>query len=275
MTNIPTMSAEPLLHFKNFVVTNSLFTTSLLVLGFVLFGYMFKQKFAKADPDRPKGLPNFVESIVESLLEFMDRVTNSRERSIRFLPLVGGVFIFILVSNWLGLLPGIGSIGIWETHEGVRQLVPFFRPPNTDLNMTLSLAVLSVVVSHLLGVGAIGFFRYANKYIKVHDLWLALKSLSPMKMIVAFIEFGVGLIEIVSEVAKFISLSLRLFGNIFAGEVLLTVIAGMFAFFLPLPFMGLELLVGVVQATVFAMLTLVYMVMATEPLVSHEEQAAH
>lgn len=123
MTNIPPTAAEPLLYLKNFAVTNSLFTTSLLVLGFVLFGYVFKQKLAKSNPDKPNGLTNFVESIVESLLEFMDRVTNGRERSIRFLPLVGGVYSFILVSNWLGLLPGIGRIGFLDTYEEVRQAI--------------------------------------------------------------------------------------------------------------------------------------------------------
>jgi hypothetical protein len=109
--------------------------------------------------------------------------------------------------------------------------------------MTLAMAVVAVVLSHILGVVAIGFFKYANKFIKLGDLWHAVLSLSPIKIFIAVIEFLVGIIEVFSEVAKMVSLSLRLFGNVFAGEVLLTVLASLLAFGLPVPFMLLELLV--------------------------------
>ena len=159
-------------------------------------------------------------------------------------------------------IPGTGSIGF--THAG--EFIPLLRPATSDLNLTLGMAVFAVVLSHFFGIIAIGFFKYANKFIKLGDLWHGIKSGKFINIFVAVIEFFVGLLEIISEVAKMVSLSLRLFGNIFAGEVLLTVIGSLIAFFVPLPFLGLELLVGIVQAMVFALLTLVYLSIATTPV---------
>jgi F-type H+-transporting ATPase subunit a len=175
----------------------------------------------------------------------------------------------------MGLLPGFSSIGFWHGEE----FVPLLRSANTDLNLTLTMAVFAVIASHIFGIIAIGFFKYANKFIKLGDIWKAIKSAKPINILIAFIEFFVGLIEVFSEVAKMVSLSLRLFGNIFAGEVLLTVLASLIsgygAFGIPLPFMALELLVGIVQATVFAMLTLVYLTIATTDLHGHVEETHH
>ena len=128
------------------------------------------------------------------------------------------------------------------------------------------MAIVGVVFSHIAGIVTVGFFRYSNKFLKFGDIWQAAKSKNPTNILTAVIEFFVGLIEIVSELAKMASLSLRLFGNIFAGEVLLTVIGGLIAFLVPLPFLALELLVGLIQATVFSMLVLVYLIVATAEL---------
>lgn len=220
----------------------------------------------------PKGLVNFFESILEVVLQQIDNVTHNRKKTLKFLPVVGGVFLFILISNWMGLLPGTGSVGFWHGDE----LIPLLRPANTDLNLTLAMAISAVVLSHFVGIMTIGFFKYANKFIKLGDIWQAVKSGKPMNIMVAGIEFFVGLLEIISEVAKMVSLSLRLFGNIFAGEVLLTVIASLIAgygaFFIPLPFMILELLVGVIQAMVFSILTLVYLTIATTEVHGHDSE---
>ncbi len=275
---LPPLAAEPVAHIGNFAITNTYVNSFLTMIGFVIFAYIIKLALVGYKNKAPKGVLNFFESILEVLLDYFDRVTRDRKKSLRFLPLVGTLFFFILVSNWIGLLPGIGSIGFWEIKEGIKEFVPLFRPANTDLNMTLSMAVLVVVVSHVLGVVAIGFFKYANKFIKLGDLYKALRNPTPVRIMTAVIEFFVGLLEIVSEVAKMVSLSLRLFGNVFAGEVLLTVMASLVAYLVPLPFLGLELLVGIVQATVFSMLTLVYLTIATTEVhehdaVSHKEDA--
>lgn len=143
------------------------------------------------------------------------------------------------------------------------------RPANTDLNLTLAMALVSVIASHVYAFFAIGVFSHLGKFVQIKNF---VKSFSKFKdgigagaiaVFTALIEFAVGLIEIVSEVAKVVSLSLRLFGNIFAGEVLISVISALVAAFVPTPFMLLELLVGLIQAAVFSMLTIVYLTVAT------------
>lgn len=263
MLALPPIAAEPIFYISNFGVTNTVINSTLTMIGFVIFAFFINLAIKKYKLGAPKGLLNFFESILETLFGYFDTVTGDRKKTLRFLPLVGALFLFILISNWIGLLPGIGSIGRYLLHDGHVELIPVFRPSNTDLNMTLAMSVIVVITSHVLGIAMIGFFKYANKFIKFGDIWHAFKSFKLMDIAIAFIEFGVGLLEVISEVAKLLSLSLRLFGNIFAGEVLLTVLAGILPVFLPLPFMALELIVGIVQATVFAMLSLVYLTIAT------------
>ncbi|OGL89351.1 hypothetical protein A3H75_02160 [Candidatus Uhrbacteria bacterium RIFCSPLOWO2_02_FULL_51_9] len=200
--------------------------------------------------------------MLERLLEFFDQVTDDRAKSERFLPFVGTLFFFIIFSNWIGIFPGIGSIGMWLRVHGEIELVPLFRPANSDLNMTLAMGVLAVTLSHVFGIVTIGFFKHIGKFIRLGHIFHSIKK-GPMAIFTALIEFFVGLLEIISEIAKMVSLSLRLFGNIFAGEVLLTVMAGLIAFLVPVPFLALELIVGLIQAMVFAMLTLVYLTVAT------------
>lgn len=222
--------------------------------------------------EQPGRLQHALELALEGILSFFDRVTGDRAKSRKFLPIAGTFFFFILFSNWFGLLPGTGSIGRFELVHGEVELVPILRPANSDLNLTLAMALISVIGSHLMGIVSLGFFTHANKYIQLGGMWKALRTLNPVKILTACVEFIVGLIEIFSEVAKVASLSLRLFGNIFAGEVLMTVISSLIAFFVPLPFMGMELLVGVVQAAVFSMLTVVYLTLATSaPHGAHDE----
>lgn len=262
---LPPLAAETMFTIAGLPITNAYINSTITVIGFVIFALFIQlgiKKYYKSNV-APKGLVNFFEAILEFMFSYFDQVTGDRKKSIKFLPIVGTFFLFILVSNWMGLIPGTGSIGIWQLHHGEVELIPLFRPTNSDLNMTLVMAVLAVVFSHLFGIVAIGFFKYINKFIKLADLFKAVISLNPVKILVAVIEFFVGLIEVFSEIAKMVSLSLRLYGNVFAGEVLLTVIAGLISVFVPLPFVALEIIVGLVQAVVFSMLTLVYLNIAT------------
>jgi F-type H+-transporting ATPase subunit a len=263
---LPPLVAEPILHIGNFTVTNAYINSSLAVVVFFVLGLILRKRTSLV----PTGIQNFAESVMEGVLGYVDQVTHNRKKSLQFFPIVGGLFFFILFSNWVGLMPGTGSIGRWLMVHGEKELVPLFRPANSDLNMTLAMAVFAVVGSHIFGIIAIGFFKYFNKFIKLWDVVVSLKK-GGVSIMVACIEFAVGLIEIFSEIAKMVSLSLRLFGNIFAGEVLLTVLAGLIAYGVPLPFMFLELIVGIIQATVFSMLTLVYLTVATTPIHSHAD----
>lgn len=269
---LPPLAAETLFHIGSWPVTNSMVNSLIALILFAVFAVFLNLGLKKNQSGAPKGLVNFFEAILEFILGYIDNVTKDRKKSLKFLPLVGGFFLFILISNWMGQVPGTSTIGIYQFHHGEAELIPILRPANTDLNMTLCMAVLAVIASHLMGIVTIGFFKYANRFIKLGDLYKALISLKPVNILTAVIEFFVGLIEIFSEIAKMVSLSLRLFGNIFAGEVLMTVLSALIAFFVPLPFMALELLVGFIQAVVFSMLTLVYLNMATTEMAGHGEE---
>lgn len=264
---LPPLVAEPIFNIGNFPVTNAYINSCIAVVFFLVVGFLLRKRTAMV----PRGLQNFAETVLEAVLGYFDSVTRDRKKSLKFLPFVGGIFFFILFSNWLSQLPGTGSIGRHLLVDGHVELVPFLRPANSDLNLTLAMAVTSVIVSHILGIAAIGFFKYANKFIKLGDLYHGFRK-GGTNIMVAIIEFAVGFLEIISEVAKMISLSLRLFGNIFAGEVLLTVMASLIAYLVPLPFMFLEILVGLIQATVFSMLVLVYFTIATTPVHGHDER---
>jgi F-type H+-transporting ATPase subunit a len=257
---IPPLAAEPIFHIGSFPVTNTYINSTLTVLFFIVLAFFVHRSIR---PGKPSKLQNAIEAMMETLLGYFDQVTGSRNKSLKFFPLIGTLFLFIVISNWLGLFPGIGS---WYINDPIHGHLPILRSANTDLNLTIAMAVLGVVLSHVIGVATIGFYKYLNKFIKYQDVWNAIKSKKIINIFTAFIEVAVGFIEIISEVAKMVSLSLRLFGNIFAGEVLLTVLAGIIALFVPLPFMALEILVGLIQATVFSMLVLVYISVATMPI---------
>lgn len=268
------VAAEKLFSLGPLPVTNSVLTGWIAAGAFVALAAALSRRRAEV----PTGLQNAAEAVIEQMLSFMDQVTRDRARSRKFLPLVGALFPFILLSNWMGLLPGVGTVGL---REGAH-LVPFFRPATSDLNMTLAMGVSAVVISHLAGIMTIGFFKYWNKFIQVGTIWKAFAQAGKVPagkfaidLFAAFVEFMVGLIELMSEAAKMVSLSLRLFGNVFAGEVLLHVLSSLVAYVMPTPFMFLELIVGVVQALVFSTLTLVYLTIATEPPHgdAHDERA--
>lgn len=169
------------------------------------------------------------------------------------------------MNNWLGLIPGIGSIGFIESGQGEAIFVPFLRGGTADLNTTLALALFAVIGSNIFGIFIVGGWKLFNKYINLKILAEIPRKIKkdPTVIIINPIKFFVGIIEIIGEVAKVASLSFRLFGNVFAGEVLLSSMAVIFAFVLPVPFMFLEVIVGLIQALIFAMLMLVYFTIAS------------
>ena len=257
-------------------VTNTLLTGWIVVVLLTLLCIVISRSIKEV----PRGIQNLAEAGLEGMLDFMDQVTHDRARSRKFLPIVGALFPFILVSNWMGLLPGVGTIGIWHVTAAGKELIPFFRPATSDPNMTFAMSIATVVISHVLGMFALGFFKYWNKFIQLGPLWKAVAKFGRQPageyvigIFTAVIGVAVGLIELMSEAAKMVSLALRLFGNIFAGEVLIHVLSSLVPFVIPTPFMLLEVIVGVVQALVFSMLTLVYLTLATDA--PHGDEHAH
>lgn len=242
-------------------VTNSLLTTWLVMAILILGAYLTTRKMRKV----PQGLQNAFEAIVEGFMDLIEGVTNDRKRAREFFVYAFTIFLFIVASNWMGLIPGVGSIGFFEVakevaKEGAHEAVegghgggyfPLFRAGSSDLSFTLAIALCTIVY-----VQYIGFRHLKLGYLKKY-----LNFSGP-------IQFFVGLLEIVSELAKIVSFSFRLFGNIFAGEVLLVVMTFLAPYIVPIPFYGLEIFVGFVQALVFMMLTLVFLNGATA---SHDE----
>jgi F-type H+-transporting ATPase subunit a len=241
MTEI-SLAAESIGRFAGFPVTNALLT-SWLVTGLLVVGALvLRRRIALV----PRGAQSLVEGVVEFLLSLVDSVTGDRRQSEKVFPLIASLFLFIITLNWIGLLPGVGSIGLHAEHGGHPTLVPLFRGGNADLNSTLALALIAVVATHVFGLRTLGVSGHLGKFFNFKNPIL----------------FFVGILELVSECAKIISFSFRLFGNIFAGEVLLIVVAAIVPYVAPLPFLGLELFVGFIQALVFSVLTLVFLQIA-------------
>jgi len=256
-----TLFSEPIFHIGKFTITNSLITSWTVVLIIVIFSLVLAKKIKKV----PRGIQNFFEMIVDGALNMADSVTGDRKRTLRIFPIVFTIFLFILLNNWFGLLPGVGSIGFLEKTVGHSAFIPFLRGGTADLNTTLALALFSVLGANIFGIFMVGAWRHFNKFVGVNSILTIPKKIfkEPAVIFVNPIKFFVGIVEIIGEIAKVASLSFRLFGNIFAGEVLLASLSLIFAFILPIPFIFLEIIVGIVQALIFSMLTLVYFTIAS------------
>ena len=329
------LSAEPIAHLGGFTFTNS--TVTSLIVSCIIIAFAFAVRSQLSDTTRPRGLQNFAEWIVEALYGFVYSITGDFKKAALFLPLVATFFIFIIMNNWFGLLPGVGSIKVLEASENHQAVVesvtttetalvtdaavsndhavitsehedttgtnhdaislgdldqalvmhettgdesevavvddhsnsvaehgtetthsgpvyvPLFRAGTADLNTTIALGLISIFMTQFFGFQFL-HAGYLTKYFNFS---------SP-------IMFFVGILELISEFSKIISFAFRLFGNIFAGEVLLTVIMYLAGVIVPMPFYGLEIFVGFMQALVFSMLSVVFFNMATLGHGEHE-----
>lgn len=299
------IAAETLFHVGPIPVTNSMLTM-FIVMGVLIFVGWLVAKSAKEVPSHGQSI---FEIIIEFLLGLVESTAGKRLGR-QIFPLVGGIFIFIIIANYSGLLPGVGTVGVYRSEtaehagsdenveakpeatseegaqlrvfdiaatgtainlasspsaddeESHKTLVPFLRAPNADLNMTLAMALITFTIVQILGIRA-------------HGVGGRIKHMANPPFLFP--------IEVVSELSRIISLSARLFGNVFAGEVLLGVMYAMGAaikiavipFLFPIIFLFLELLFGAVQALVFALLTLIYITLASEGGHGDHEEHAH
>jgi F-type H+-transporting ATPase subunit a len=199
-----------------------------------------------------------IDTIYEGVFSFV-ATTVGKEKAALFFPLIGSFFFFILFSNWSGLLPGMGSIGIWEEHHGHLVLIPLFRSPTADLSTTVGLALITQVVAQYYG------FKFQGKrYLKKFFNFNADPDSGWLKPVLSFANGFAGILELMGEFIKVLSFGFRLFGNVFAGEVLLMVISFLTAFLVVDVFMALELFVGAIQALIFSILSLIFYQMATQ-----------
>jgi len=236
------IAAEKITSFLGLPITNALLMSWLVVFLLIVFSLMLSKKISLV----PDALQNIWEVLIEGVLGLMTNIFGSREEAEKYLPMVATIFLFVLTSNWLGIFPGVGSVGFFEKIKGNDSFIPMFRSAASDLNFTLALAVLTVILINIKGASALGFSKHTNKYFNFKNP----------------INFSLGLLEFVSEFAKIISFSFRLFGNVFAGEVLLIIIAFLVPIAVPVPFLIMEVFVGFVQALVFSMLSMVFISIA-------------
>lgn len=234
---MPAFAAETLFRIGPMPITNSLLDT-LAIDGLIVWGLVSLKKITMV----PSAFQNLVEIAVDGFYTLTESISPSNVK--RIFPWMASFFIFILLTNWSGLIPGFGTIGIKEGKE----IIPLLRASTSDINTTLGLALVSAVATHSMALQVIGLKDYLKRYFSLNPIYLF-----------------VGILELVGEFTKIISLSFRLFGNVFAGEVLISTISGMFAFILPLPFLMLEVIVGLVQALVFSMLTMAFMAILATP----------
>lgn len=252
------LSAERLGTLFGLPITNTLITAWAVMATLIVIGILVGRN--------PKLIPGPIQSLFEMLFEFvlkyMEDTLGTRALAERFFPLILTIFLFVFCSNLFDFLPFFGSVVFYPAGSPPAGGVPLFRPVNTDLNVTLALAILSYVVIEITGIVILGFLKYGSKFVNFKQ---------------GVLGFLIGLIEFVSNLARLISFSFRLFGNVFAGEVLIAVVISFLPYVLPVPLMLFETFVGLVQAAIFALLTLVFIKIAiTEPHPSTSSgQAGH
>ena len=235
------LSAEKIWSIGSFPITNSLLSTW-IVMGFLFICSFFIRSRIRLVPTN---VQQIAEVVLDGLYDFFESVMGQHVKKV--FPLLASLFLFIICANWMGLLPGVGTIGFFE---GEKKFVPLLRGATADLNTTLSLAIIAFLAIQYFGFKTLGV-HYGKRFVNLSNP----------------IMFFVGLLEIISDFSKVISFAFRLFGNIFAGEVLLTVMAFLMPFIAPMPFLVLELFIGFIQALVFSTLTAVFINVA----VAHEE----
>lgn len=232
------LKGEPLFAVLGFPVTNSLLMAGIVALLLIAFAFLFGKQLRTV----PGRLQAGIEWVFEGVLNYMAETLESDKMARRFFPLIMTIFLFVCTANLLALLPGVGSLGF--THDGY--FVPLFRAPAADLNATLALAFISFFTIEVTGIATLGFLKYGSKFVNFR---------SP-------VDFAVGIIEFLSNLGRIISFSFRLFGNIFAGEVMILVAIFLAAYLVPAPLYAFELFVAFIQGVVFSMLTLFFIKLA-------------
>ena len=263
------LPAEVVFHLFGFPITNSIIAAWLTMIFLVGFCYTVAR--------RMKVVPGRLQSAFEFLLGWLYNLCQrvaGEENGRKFFPVVATIFLFVAFNAWLSLIPGFGSITV-TTAGG--EHVPLLRGANTDINMPLALALVSFVFVEYFGLKSFGI-RYLRKFLNVGQFFGSLGQVVRGRLraglsglFTGFIHIFIGFLEALSEFVRIVSFTFRLFGNMTAGEILLLVAAFLIPWVFAIPFYGLELLVGFVQALIFSGLTLVFLTLAT---MHHGEESA-
>ena len=264
------LPSEGLFDVAGFSITNTLLASWFTIIVLVGAFYVCTRKM-KLIPGRLQGI---AEMIVEALLGFVEGAAGKKHARLLF-PGVATIFICVIANAYLALLPFFGSVGI-VGHEG--EFVPLFRAANTDINVPLSIAVMSFIFVETWGMRSLGAFRYIGEFINVAQMGQGIKQLfkgkirsAIMNIAFGFINMFAGLLEVISHLMRMVSFTFRLFGNMTAGEILVLVSCFLIPLIFTIPFYGLELLIGFIQAFIFAGLTLVFGIVAVAAREEPEE----
>jgi F-type H+-transporting ATPase subunit a len=262
------LPSKVLFNVAGFPITNTVIASWLTVIVLAIVFYVCTRKMKLI----PGKLQNLAEMAVEALLSFVKSVAGDKQARLLF-PLVATIFIYVITNAYLALLPFFGTIVV-TGQEGTA--VPLFRAANTDINVPLSIAIMSFIFVEFWGMKSLGAFRYLGEFFSFGQIGRGIKDLFTGKIRPAitniafgFINLFVGMLEVFSHLIRIISFTFRLFGNMTAGEMLLLVSAFLIPLIFTIPFYGLELLIGFIQALIFAGLTLVFGTIAVAPM--HEE----
>ncbi len=294
---IISVSAEALPHMSLFgmPITNALLTSWVVTIILIVGAYLTTRSMKMV----PSGMQNVLELFIEYLFGVVEGMA-PQQWAKKFFLIPATIFFYVLISNWFGLLPGLAGVGFCEephhaetsaemAHPSIvgcaegEVIVPLFRSPSSDLNNTLMLALVTQIAAQVFGFWALGFGGYMGKFFIFEGIAKAFKpdehgnkpsgkSIAG-QLAMGVIEMLVGLLEFLSEFTKVIAYTFRLFGNIFAGEVMIIVLTFLIPTFISLPSLGLEVFVGLVQAFVFFILSVAFYTLAVTP--HHQEDGAH
>lgn len=251
--DIPKVEPNIIFYIGSFPVSNSFLGTTLVLLLTVLFTYFVVRKFALVPRNHTQ---TAIEMLYIGMIDLLEQVAGRRDVAEYLTPLILGMFTFIGIANLITLIPIFNTF----TYEGVS----IFRTPTADFNTTFAMALVMILFIQVQSIIQGGFFSYLGKFFQFKEVYLGFrKGISDGFM--AIINFLIGLLDIISEGARIVSLSLRLFGNIYAGEVLVVILLGAFAYALPSLWISLSILFGIVQAVVFGALCAAYYSISMPP----------
>lgn len=234
------LAPEIIGHLGQLSVTNTLLMSLIATVLLGTLAFFVSRKVSL----KPSKLQTTMEMIVGGVADYTGNLLEDRKLTEIILPLLLSIFFFVLTINWIQFIPGVGSVGFWTEDHAFE---PLFRGAAADLNLTLALAAIAFFAIEFAGFYKLGAFHYIGKFLNFKSA----------------LGFGIGIIDLFSELARLVSFSFRLFGNIFAGEVIIAIIIFFAPWLVPIPFLGFEIFVGFIQASIFALLTLFFIKIAT------------
>ena len=257
--DITPLTPDAVFYVGNFPIANSTLMSFAIAILLVLFAIFVVRKFKV----RANKTQTVVEMCYEAVVGLIDQITDSRKHSEKIFPIVGAMLVYLTIANLITLIPGIEQI----TYNGVS----IFRSPTADFNTTFGLALGAVIAINFVSIAEYGVLGHLGKFFKVKEVYQGFRK-GISDGFVSLIDFFVGLLDIIGEIAKVVSLALRLFGNMYAGSVLMIILFGAFALIVPSLWLAMNLFVGVLQAMVFAALVAAYYMLAVKP--EDEEEAS-